>query len=370
MSNTHHTYSPSGLRTKELCPCFEQDETRSTAAADEGTLMHGAAETGDLGKLETEEQEEAVQMALAYAEKLVEQLQESWDGVVGDAREVKVSIDGLTEGTVDRVLTAGIRAIVLDYKFGRTPVDDAEINIQGQSYVVGVFEEYPELEEIKLIFLAPRIDYVTEATYTRKDIPRIRKRIAAIISRCEDPAKEPTPCEKACAYCGGKAQCPALSEVAFSVGETLPVPVTYDPGQLVNPQEMAKALVLSSLLEDWAKQVRRSVTKAVVEEGMEVPGFTLRSRAGAHEVTEVFDAIQTVLGTFESLDISVIMQQACSLSLPKLADIIAATTGETKKDTRERILELLSPYWIQRDTVTYLQRKKGITDEEIIQGHA
>jgi hypothetical protein len=154
--------------------------------------------------------------------------------------------------------------------------------------------------------------------------------------------------------------------MALRVGETLPVPVQFDPGKLVDPREMSRALVLSSLLEDWCKQVRRSITKAAVEEGTDIPGFSVRSRAGSHEVTEVYEAVQTILGRYPS-DLTMIMQ-ACSLSIPRLTDVIAAATGGTKKATREELLDVLKFCTIQKDPVVYLQRNKGITNEEIIQG--
>ena len=38
-------------------------------------------------------------------------------------------------GTVDRVVIRGTHVDVVDFKFGRGEIDDAEINIQGQAYL-------------------------------------------------------------------------------------------------------------------------------------------------------------------------------------------------------------------------------------------
>lgn len=365
INEDHHRYSPSALEMFEGCPCYERDDTRDTTAADEGTLMHKAAELGDLGILAEPEQVETVQKVLAFQESAIAELA-GGDGALV-LREQKVDVSDMTRGTLDLVILSGTKAHLIDYKFGRNKVTEADENGQVQAYVVGLFEKFPELEQVKASLVFPRLDWVTTAEYTRADLERIRLRIAAIIARAESPDAVPTPNEKSCLYCGRKASCPAMHAVALKVGEALPMPVQFDPGHLTNPQDMAKALVLSRLVEDWAKQVRRTVTRLVVEDGVVVPGYEVRSRGGSHEITNVHEAIELVESAFSATLVDI--TQACTLSIPKLTDILAAITeGKTKKEIRESLLGVLNTCTVQNNTVVYLQKKRGITDEEIIQG--
>jgi hypothetical protein len=50
----HAKHSPSSLKSKELCPHWE-NRPGSSKAADEGTMMHDAADTGHLDGLNEEQ---------------------------------------------------------------------------------------------------------------------------------------------------------------------------------------------------------------------------------------------------------------------------------------------------------------------------
>jgi len=362
MTNTHHRYSPSSIELFEACPCYKPDDSpRDTTAADEGTLMHLAAETDDVSILETEEQIETVERVLAFKRALIA----TYDNPTV-LNEERVTVDGITRGTVDLTVIEGTLADIVDYKFGRNPVTDADTNGQVQSYVAGTFEKYPDLETIRATLLLPRQDHVTTATYTRSDLEHIRLRLATVVARCEADDKVPNPTDKGCTYCGNKASCSALHTFALSVARDLPVPVSFDLERMADPQEMAKLLVLGKLLEDWSKQMRSSITKLAVEDGVEIPGYGIASRGGSYEITEVLEAISLVIDKYE-VDLSAVTQ-ACKVSIPKLTDVVAAVEGRSKKEIREELLTVLEDCIVQGNAVTYLKKQRGITNEEIIQG--
>ena len=83
---------------------------------------------------------------------------------------------GLTFGTLDYLLIHPRLscADVVDFKFGRNAVPDAEVNAQIQAYVLGVFEKFPGLQIDQAHILLPRRDEVSTATYSRADIARLR----------------------------------------------------------------------------------------------------------------------------------------------------------------------------------------------------
>lgn len=353
--NGHHKYGPSQLEMYENCPCYKPDDTRDTTAADEGTLCHKAAEEEDVGILDTDEQVVAVNKALEVKHDIIAEY--GPDPVI--LQEEKVMILNLTEGTLDLLVADKdmVKAHLLDYKFGRMKVTEAAENGQVQAYVAGAFEKFPTLQEITASLYFPRLEWITTATYIRSDLDTLQLRIAAIIARAKAEYKVPHPTEKSCQFCGDKANCKAMHEFALNVGATLPVPIHFELSKLADPEEIAKALTLFSIIEDAAKQFRRASTKIAVEDGVEIPGFGIRSRQGAHKVTEVYDAVEKTQEVF-GVTTNTIMQ-AMSLSIPKLSAVVAAFTGESKKEVREKLLDALEDCTIQEDTVTYLQRSKG-----------
>jgi len=366
--SSHAEFSPSSLELLEKCPCFEQDATGERKAAKDGTRLHKAIEDNDLSLCDYEEEEEVVTRCLNFLDKCLEDAGEGSNLL----KEVKLKIEDMTEGTGDVIIVAKPKVVLIDWKFGRTPVTDASDNIQMQGYTLGVFHEYPDVDEVEVHIVQPRMDVLSTATYKRSDVAGIRDRIQSIIKGCTDPAKKESADEKACAFCGRKAICPLLAETALTVAKNigLPMPIEFEPGRLIDPKDRAKAQVLSYILEDWAKKVRKYNTKAAVEDGIEIPGFSVRSRRSATSVVDMFSAVQSVLDAVDGISIDNILQ-ACSLSIPKLVEQVYAVKlvqgdKETKKTVRENINELLKEYVSVPETVTFLQRKNKKTNEDII----
>jgi hypothetical protein len=77
----HAPYSPSSLKYYALCPSWKPGDTEEAGeiTAARGTAMHKAFETGDLSKLETDEEKILVKKALAYVDHIkrlrIDQLQ-------------------------------------------------------------------------------------------------------------------------------------------------------------------------------------------------------------------------------------------------------------------------------------------------------
>jgi hypothetical protein len=276
-------YSPSQLRKYELCAHFKpESEDKSSAAADEGTMLHKACETGDLRGLDCE-QREMVERCLGYVESIVKP-----EGTQVH-KEVRVSIPRVTRGTIDMLIVKpdGV-AHLLDYKFGRNPVDDARENIQGQAYAVGAFRKFPRVHTIIVAFLCPRqMDENEPHVYRRQDIPRILMRIAAIKAAVRQRNAPYTPNDKACLWCSRRRSCPALAGCALAVASkqsNLLLPSEFNPGTMITPEDRGKAQALASLLEAWAAEVRAANLRAVVEEGVQIPGYQVVRRCGSRRV--------------------------------------------------------------------------------------
>ena len=366
MPEKHARFGPSKLEKMGKCPRFEWQQMDNNEAADEGTLMHEAVEKSDFDLLETDEQKEHVGSCIVLRESICARYGEGFKLI----NELRVELSDLTFGTLDCFIASadGTRATVMDWKMGRYPVTHAKDNIQGRAYAGGTFEMFPELQEIEVGIICPRQESETWHTYHREELADIRLQITAIISRAANPDSEPTPDEEACLRCGLKGSCSKLHEVAARMGEGLQLPIVFDPTKfhVGNVESATKAMVLSHILEDWAKQVRKRVAMMAQEEGVEVPGFGVRSKAGNISLSDPFPVIEIIRKEYD-LTSEQIVAAAGKLSFAKLTSLVHATSEDSKEKTvvKEELLEKLKEYAHQGDRVVYMQRERGMTNEDI-----
>jgi len=85
-------------------------------------------------------------------------------------------LDGKLKGTPDVVLFEGKKASIIDWKFGRVEVDEAENNYQGMCYAVLVYLSSKEdLEEVSFYIVQPRTNSISEKTYYKDDLVNMAK---------------------------------------------------------------------------------------------------------------------------------------------------------------------------------------------------
>jgi hypothetical protein len=316
----HAEHSPSSLALKEVCPGFRPDSAPSAASA-EGTRCHHALETGDDEGLD-DEQLQVVGMCRDYAAGIESQARAH--GEVTVLREVKLSIaGGLTFGTADLVVAStNATADLIDFKFGRNPVADAEENVQMQCYALGVFERFPAVSTVNVHILLPRRDEVSTATYNRSDESRLRLRIETIIARASQPEPDLYPTD-GCLWCRSKGTCAALHNHALSIAsgysDELVLPDQVHPSHIVNPTVMARALQVARVMEKWCESVRHHALKMRLS-GVEIPGHELRTRSGARKINDALAAWAVVR---DRVDPDRFIA-CCDVSLPKLEEAISA----------------------------------------------
>ena len=336
----HAKHSPSSLAYKEICPFFK-NRSESGPAAEEGTLLHAAVETGNTTDL-VEEQLQVVGMCRGYIEELERHARAA--GPVAVHREVQLKIaGGLTFGTADHVLLkkGGTAADLVDYKMGRNSVPDAEINPQMQAYALGVFERFPNVVSVEVHILLPRRDEVSRAIYQRADVPRIRLRVQTIVARCEAPEPETRPTDN-CLYCARQAECPALHRHALTIAngyeDDLKLPEEFHPGHIVDPGVMARALTVARVMEKWCDSVKHHGLQMRLG-GQEIPGHELRTRAGTRKISDpmaAWAAVREKLSPDQFIG-------ACEVSLSKLETIFAeATPRGAKAKAKQALSEALA----------------------------
>jgi hypothetical protein len=317
----HAKHSPSSLALKEVCPGFHPD-SKSSAASDEGTQCHHALETGKDDGLD-DEQLQVVGMCRDYVTGI--EADASARGDVTILREEKLTIaGGLTFGTADLVIVSAkaTAADLIDFKFGRNPVADAEVNVQMQAYALGVFEKFPSVQTVNVHILLPRRDEVSTANYSRADVPRLRLRIETIIARASQPDPELHPTD-GCLWCARKATCKALHSHALTLAsgysEELVIPDQVHASNITDPSVMARALQVARVMEKWCESVRHHAIKMRLS-GVEIPGHELRTRSGNRKITDALAAWGVVRDHVEPDRFIA----CCEVSLAKLEDEVAA----------------------------------------------
>jgi hypothetical protein len=345
--------------------------SRDLAASDEGTLLHDAMEHDDPSNLESEEQQWAYETCQAVINRIIE----SCPGRYRDLREVKSIVKQLTYGFADRVIIDQVQKVihVIDYKFGRGAVDHAEFNLQLHAYGVGMLERFKSFNELRLHLVAPRIPDFTEAVFRRDLVDVTRIRIEKIISEAGSPFKQPRGGEQ-CGFCTNKPSCPVVNKAAEETvrrAEYLPLPNEFLPDRMVSAEDRAKAMLLARILPDWCSLVKQANVTAVLEYGEEIPGFSLRRRAGS---VSIKDPQQVYLAATEALGFSadtLLTSGAATISISKLAELMRTERPveefDTKRDYIDALVDMLGDAVARNDEVIFLQKDRKPTEEELMQ---
>lgn len=350
----HHPYSPSTLQNREACPCYQTRSGVTNIAARDGTRQHAVVETGeDDQRLDDDKALAAAECIELYEAELAKMQEER--NVEEDRRiraahaagqpmyiptpnvtvltEVYLPVDDLkiedlaknpdsdfiypylvestTAGYVDRgVLNWNVtKAVLLDWKFGRWPVERAEKNLQGIAYALGLFRKYPTLEEVKFIFKMPHLAWTTDFTFTRAMIPELYLRVQTVVHRSiaanqkvilKNDFSDARPFVPVCNFCNRIGQCPKVFAIACEVAEKYhPVELPSDifPTGAKSDEDIQLGMRLAQVLKTWAEGYRsqiqnRAISSAIngeikVPEGFTIVQVTPRVLADAAKFREV-----------------------------------------------------------------------------------
>jgi len=328
----------SGLKYVEICPGFANDSDGDQELADEGKLLHKACETGDLTGL-NDDQRELVERCLGVVAPLL-------PGAKADLREQVFAVPIVKRrGIVDRLVVRDRTAYAIDWKFGRNPVDDAEVNNQGQAYALAVLLGMPELERVVVLFVSPRCNEISRGEFTRTDIPRLETRIEAILARRKavfDEGREDllNATDEICRYCGNRGTCPALYSKALVVAQNysdaaLEIPPKFHPSTWTTPEEHSVGRRLALVLEKWVDSVKSHNMQFVMDAGQTIPGFELKSKSGKREIKDILAAWAALK---EDLSLDEFLAACGPVSVAKLEEAVAGRAKRGDKTKRKEVL--------------------------------
>jgi hypothetical protein len=255
--------------------------------------------------------------------------------------------DNGTFGTSDLLdIYSDGTAVMYDWKTGYGAVDDAEYNTQVQAYTIGVFQKFPDINELAFYLVLPRRQEVTYALYRRSDVDRIRLRLSTIIARAK-LAQEYNPTEGVCDYCSKQGTCKALAEKALVIGQKAGFDVPQSVSLDGTPEDMSKLLKLANILSNWCEETKKELLRRALEEGAEIPGYRLDQRRTPRTIAEPlmgYDAVKEMVSVEEYL-------LACTrVSVPTLEKFVSERAPKGKKaEAKQHLEDLLRQNGALRD---------------------
>ncbi len=308
----HHEFSPSRLEQFRLCPgsyVMQQgipDEESEWAA--EGTLLHDAVATGKKDGLNAE-QIEMVDKCREFADSMI---------IPGSTYtpEQKFDIkdsDGtvLTYGTADAVIydEQTKTLTVIDWKFGYTPVDNVNENIQLACYAVGAMEHYG-VNTCDCWVFQPRLYRKSHHLFSHPKA--VKANIKSIIKAATDDRMTLIASEKACRYCRARLNCPAFriefQKMAATKGN-------YD---LSNIKHLEYLYDASKAVKSFINEIERTVKK-VIEEAGSCGKYAFHVSDGAREIKDLnslYSAVKDLVTPRE-------FNKVCKVTLGKFETLVA-----------------------------------------------
>lgn len=282
----HAPHSPSSLPNKSKCSGWRNDPSGDKTAANRGSLGHEAVEKRNITIIPPEDEwlRIAAQKCIDYVDSLTPSTAKSY-------KEVRVYYSGDQFGHLDEFVHCGNSGKLVDYKFAWNFYSAG--SEQFKAYVLGLWKMFPEVNEIEVHVAHPFLDVIDVEAYSRADEPRLTAEVTAIVeaARRNDPTTYITGTQ--CAYCGNKASCPALSNVAMTVArnyaatsDEMVIPEALDPANITDPAMLAKAKDLTPILERWCAKINERALEMRLHEGIEIPGYELAERKSPFKITD------------------------------------------------------------------------------------
>jgi superfamily II DNA or RNA helicase len=349
----HAEYSPSALKYHAACPGYK-GESGTNPAAEMGTRIHEALETGDWSKLN--DYESSLAQGCRNAEDAIFRHHGVDVASAVDYKEIRLTMNLLGEstfGTCDRLTVVGDMGVQIDYKTGQLAIDEPQENWQAKAYATGAFQRFPELETIHFYFIACRRDEILFHTFTREDVDEMVEDLSGIIKRAkkvhacfeEADVSQLIPQTKVCNYCSNAGRCPSLANLAVDAAKKylpneesfLTLPDEIHGSDCVDPDKMAEMLKVVPIVKKWAAGVEYAARKMAIEEGIEVPGYEVRERKGRRSITSALAAYGVIK---DEVAVEDFLEGIEKFPVGKLEKLVSDMTPRGQK--KERVSEVMA----------------------------
>lgn len=283
-----------------------------------------------------------------------------------DFNEVQLEIeldDGYsTWGTCDRLtIYNGVKGLLADYKTGISQIDPPEKNQQAKAYTLGVFQRYPDIEEVTFVFYIPLYNDCPHYTFTRAMVPELRAELTEIVRKATatrplwdkgGPPIEALRPTQNCRFCKHEDSCPALGGLVLEVAKRLnPDLPDVDYENTEDPESVEFLYNIAKIVGNWSERHRKRAVE-LAKNGLVLPTLRLRSMGAVSSVQDNLTFIHKMKEHgVDDLDIL----QAVTLPVGKMADLVASTAGKGEKSRKKEIFleECLELAIVEKSDIRY-----------------
>jgi CRISPR/Cas system-associated exonuclease Cas4 (RecB family) len=248
----------------------------------------------------------------------------------------------LLTGKPDEILRQGVRAAVLDHKFGSYRVDDPTDNVQLSIYALLVSREDDSIEEVTVQILSPHFDF-QPFTYTRAELDRLYQSVLIVLNSLSDPPA-PTP-GRWCTFCPARLICPAARNEAESaaLAKVIELPLGEGAARLLAQIKRARSLFLE--VEAFYKRVLEETPGAIPGWALE-PGDVRRS---------IDDPVKAIAHFAELFSVQEFLA-CCTVSVPELERAWSRKKGITASQAKESFRKFLGTLLTEKRNAPSLSR--------------
>lgn len=300
---------PSSLPMLQQCPCFEAGDT--SAFAEEGTQRHallaamlapetkrGGISTRDLPVIDdTVGEEKITDKSGNLSDEDIEGVEwaAQYIGVHAPMSDFPLRIEHRVNPLDDNLDPLFENGGTLDYSCGPVLFDlkwrYRDCTAQMAAYALALFEEGHTVVTVHVLYGQPR-----RAERFTLDEQSARELVSGIIASARAENAQPRPCDY-CGWCAKRLTCKPYTRTAKRVAEgyadeaLLEQVKNWHPSQMQTAEEIALALTIArKLLGPWCKSVEFHAREMVLKQGIQLPGYELKEKAGKSHVTDVAKA--------------------------------------------------------------------------------
>jgi len=284
------------------------------------------------------------------------------------------------------VLFADNTSSLIDWKFGYAPVLPAHINRQGLGYAAAMFQQFPQAKSIEVVFVQPRLRWVTKHVYRREEANEMSFRVDQIVQGAIDVQGEDGQRPlmgyllnpgSACEYCarvGGN--CPGyLSKYRMAVqlmGAMPSLPGSFNLDAIDSPEKAAIARAWVDFLDAAAGPIKERAQEIALNNGGQIEavlpdGQVVRYEMKSRGVNRELGSAPEIAECLKDIIMPAQLLGAAKLGLEKTLELAAPALLEvnpevgTKKAAREAILSMLEAHGLVSKPdgkVEFLKRTK------------
>jgi hypothetical protein len=239
-------------------------------------------------------------------------------------------VDGLTNGVFDVLILSPSRkqACVVDYKYGQHAVTEVENNYQCYAYALGILNQWPDIDQVMVAIYQAQVHLVDSYVFTREDEDRLFEDILTIYKEvnAEVPIYRPG---AHCRWCRNTTSCPTCTAIIQHVVSGLDRSLLPEEGiisadlsglDLMSAENRAKIQKLIPIVEAYIDKVKKSNLDAVMNQGMEIPGYKLFKRSGSRHIT----SNEKLLEYLDNIGVTAAdLMPAANIGITKLAKLVS-----------------------------------------------